>query len=318
MRVYEEFPVHHPDDTPRLNRAAIKAAGHVFRPMPASQYAGIYYAHFAGKHNVICTDHNRTIMLYEEPPVVATHQNIYRHPEEFYATYTLSGINNTPLVTLDPIAYPYAPDTHFDVIRSDAQLKTRGIFYRGGQYHKWPRCDYFDGLDLGSQLLYGTRVHLVEGLTASGKFPMDVAGYNWGRSTYDLKTWVQIKRMETAETFADFHLCCENTRMRGYISEKIHHGFQSDLVVLYLGNPYIHEYVPEDAFINLNRYYCEETQEVDIAAVVDLLASMPPEEYRRRLDAARTWRRESRLNERNAAARERMTNEVIRLLADLA
>jgi hypothetical protein len=98
--------------------------------------------------------------------------------------------------------------------------------------------------------------------------------------------------------------------MDNYITEKIHHGFQSDLVVLYLGNPKINEYVPKDAFINLNDYYNESTYRVDVAAVVERIRTIKQDEYDSILHAARAWRK-SGLEERHQAGRLRLTQLVL-------
>jgi hypothetical protein len=147
----------------------------------------------------------------------------------------------------------------------------------------------------------------------------DLAGRGQGRyhKTHQTGVWPHIKRFEMRRTTADFALCIENSILDDYITEKIHHGFQSDLVVLYLGSPRIAEYVPPGAFVDLGRFLRLDEGRVDVHALRELLEGMTQDEYNQILHTARRWRRTDMLDERAVDACRRLTRMVIaRLTGD--
>ena len=91
-----------------------------------------------------------------------------------------------------------------------------------------------------------------------------IVGKGWDKETKTPEVdWHQQKMKDINDCNADFVLCLENSMMKNYITEKIHDGFSSDRVVLYLGNPDIEDYVPSNCFINLNDYFNKEMKLIE-------------------------------------------------------
>ncbi len=257
---------------------------------------------------------SRVISCYEEPPF-HYHMEYYESHAEYLAWFSLPEIEGCKPLTLDPSVFPYPPFTKWDRIRVDTRMRHRTVFYRGNKRRELLGGDKYGRIDLNPARLY-----LIQGLL-DAQIPMDLMGPGWTpTNTYNLGadpqgcstggTWQASKRREWGASIADFHLCCENSHMSNYVTEKIHHGFQSDLVVLYLGNWRIEEYIPKEAFINLNHYYDKTTGLVDVEAVVERIRTITQEEYDSILHAARAWRK-SGLEERHEAGRLRLTNLIL-------
>ena len=256
-------------------------------------------------------DRRNVIMLYTEPPLGTGYSAVYKSAGTFRAFGSLVdlGCPRCFPLTLDPIAYPYGAQTYRDKLRLDTTLSRRRVFYAGTR-RGFPKGG--DG-DYGRVALYGVRNGVVDGLRSSG---VDVyaEGVGWNISTRRLPNWDAIKGWRVEQVGADFHLCMENSQLPNYISEKIHHGFQSDRVVLYLGCSRIHEHVPAGAFINLNTYFGPRTKAIRLEEVARLLREMTQERYDRIIFTAREWRRTDLLEERFVAERARVTAEVLRFL----
>lgn len=250
-------------------------------------------------------------MLYTEPPLGGEYSGVYKNAGSFRAFGSLVDIGGPRCFpfSLDPIAYPYAAQTYLDKRRADTTIRSRLVFYAGTRKGH-PKGG--DG-DYGRVALYGVRNHVVEGLRELGA-QVYAEGIGWGTSTRRGPRWQEVKGHRVEQVGADFHLCMENSQLPGYISEKIHHGFQSDRVVLYLGCSRIHEHVPADAFINLNTYFDPRTKAIRLEEVARLLREMTQEQYDRIIATAREWRRTDLLEERFAAERARVTAEVLRFL----
>lgn len=254
---------------------------------------------------------DRVVCCYEEPPF-PYHMEYYEAHADYLAWFSMPSIGGCTPLTVDPSVFPYPPFTKWDRVRTDTKMRTRAVFYRGNRRNKLIGGEKYGRVDLND-----TRVDLIQRLLATG-VPMDLMGMGWTpTNTYNGNDgacgggfWQEAKRKEWAASTADFHLCCENSHLDNYITEKIHHGFQSDLVVLYLGNWDIEKYVPKEAFINLNRYYDKSSERVDAEAVVERLRTITQDEYDSILHAARAWRR-SGLEERHEAARVRLTQLVL-------
>jgi hypothetical protein len=251
------------------------------------------------------------IMLYVEPPLGPGYSTVYRMANQFraFGSFIDVGAARGFPLTLDPIVYPYGLHALKDKRRQDTTLRRRRVFYAGTRFG-YPKGG--DG-DYGRVALYAVRNRVVDELRALG---VDVfaEGNGWEQSSRHDPNWDEVKAERIEQVGADFHLCMENSRLPAYISEKIHHGFQSDRVVLYLGCSRIDEYVPRGAFINLNDLFDPATKNIRLREVAERLQSMSQEEYDRILGVARKWRETDMLKERLDAERKRVTAEVLRFL----
>ena len=79
--------------------------------------------------------------------------------------------------------------------------------------------------------------------------------------------------------------------MKDHVSEKFHDGFSSDRVVLYLGCSNISDHIPDDIYINLDKYFNKQTKEFDTQKIIDIISNMTQEEYDGYIERARSWRK---------------------------
>jgi hypothetical protein len=79
-----------------------------------------------------------------------------------------------------------------------------------------------------------------------------------------------------------FYLCFENTAFPGYLTEKLFDCFFSGVIPVYLGDPDIHQRVPQGTFIDVRQF--GSYQELD-----EYLQSVTPAIARDYLDAARQF-----------------------------
>ena len=287
-------------------------AGHVLVDVPADADVVVVQAtaHVVGWHNHSLRGSN-VVMLSWETPSDSAVVAVYEHPEQFHSVFRLGPCDADKgefPITTDPVAFPYpAYGSGADTPRTDTTLRGRSVFFAG-------MSGFIKGAEVFGRVdLYPARTRLVRDLPnydvvvhAEGPGHSKDTRYNGQVPRWDL-----VKLNLCRESFADFHLCCENSQLDNYVSEKIHHGFQSDLVVLYLGNPDIHKYVPPEAFINLNEYYDRKRGCVSAGIVADIIKSMTQKEYDDIIHAAREWRRTARLRERFDEQALRLTRCVI-------
>jgi hypothetical protein len=319
MKLWIQDIRHSCEETPRVIPSVLRAAGITLVNTQSKADYGIMYNIFGAiiedprtfNFSPYPLPLSRIIACYDEPPLYY-HEEHYAAHNEYLAWFPMPKMGSHIPLTVDPPVFPYPPYTKYDRVREDTTLHDRAVFYRGNQRTPMPGGTQYGRIDLNQP-----RVDLVQGLL-DAKIPMDILGRGWtATNTYNCNDgiggggrWPESKRKEWAVTTADFHLCCENSHLENYVTEKIHHGFQSDLVVLYLGNRQIEEYVPKDAFINLNGCYDVATNVVNSEAVVDRIRSIMQDEYDSILHTARAWRR-SGLEERHEVARARLTQMVL-------
>jgi len=257
--------------------------------------------------------HGRNMIIISyEPPICDTTRRCYLHPEDYHSVFRAGPCDPTKdefPYTEDPVVFPYHPhNSGTDVVREDTTLRDRRVFFAGlAKYHDLPN-------ELGRVGLYDVRTMLVRQLR---DFGVDVyaEGPGWGHdSRHDgyLERWDIVKLDLCRSVQADFHLACENSQLDNYITEKIHHGFQSDLVVLYLGNRDIEKCIPPEAFVNLNPYFDARRRRVNAAAVAHIIKDMTQSEYDAIIHAARAWRSSMRVDERYTEQAEILTRKILR------
>lgn len=278
--------------------------------------AGVHLVATAGEadYTVWITDlpstaRGRAIMIYSEPPLCEALAEPYAHPERFHTCFLFGSIPGALPITEDPLVYPYMPDTCRDRWRKSVTLGAdRKIFYAGTRvgYLKWHDA-------YGRVGLYETRNALVETLRSFG-WPIQAEGIGWDRESRRAPNWSDLKVWMARGSGASFILCMENSILRHYVTEKLHHGFQSDLVVLYLGDPRVTAGLPSEAFIDLHQWYDPATKRVDATAVARHLHAMTQEQYDGIVLAARKWRQTDLLEERRQRQIERVTRIILERL----
>jgi hypothetical protein len=230
----------------------------------------------------------RCILFQSEPPLTGGRRQLYRTFEQFHTVLTFrpKGPSMFPF-TDNPAVYPYSPGLKLDRRRDDLTLTKRGVYYAGRKninMAKVPDC-------YGSINLYGVRHAVCNRLIAH--YPEShVYGNGWPKVSKAVGNtgWRPQKQNDIEECGVDFVLCMENSMLPGYVSEKIHDGFSSDRVTLYLGEPNIERYVPGDCFVNLNPLLDRKTKHFDFPALVKIMQDMTQEQATSMILAARRWR----------------------------
>lgn len=286
-----------------LDHGSIYAAGHVLTNDLASAHLSFWTLYTP------TVPFRNAVMAFLECPLYEDYARIYTQSKEFHTAFCYGRQPYAYPLTLDPIVFPQPPETRKDRRRDTTQLRNRKVFYAGtrvpygtGKMHteEW----------FGRVSLYHTRTQLVEDLRNCG-VEVHAEGWRWESYSRAAAEWEDTKRALAVNCGADFHLCCENSIYPDYVTEKIHHGFQTDLVVLYLGMENIGDYVPKDAFINLNPYYNRVTRRVDAVAVADRILTMTQDEYDSIIHAARRWRSSDYLEERRIDEMRRITRVIL-------
>jgi hypothetical protein len=318
MKLWIQHSPHSDEEGPRLDFDVLSRNGiEIVKKPHLADFGVIFYVYDEIRHTVhLPLPKGKVLAIYDEPPLLQ-YKIDYQLRHHYHSFFTFSSVvgPNVFRLTDDPPVFPYYPQTRSDVVRKNTRLKTRGVFFRGSLWHgDGPILNEF-----GSRCLYTVRRSLVNDLSRL-RVHMDIAGrVGWEKSTHHRGIWPQVKRFELSRTQADFCLCSENSMLDDYITEKIHHAMNADLVALYLGSPKVEEHIPPGAFINLNRYFDPATGRVDAEAVRDRLATITQDEYDHILHTARSWRRNDMLEERAVEARQRLTRKLIaRLRGDQA
>jgi hypothetical protein len=81
----------------------------------------------------------------------------------------------------------------------------------------------------------------------------------------------------------------ENIMYPNYISEKLHDGFQSDRLVMYLGEPNVSVWIPAECFFDMRPFFNRETGDLDCVAILDIVRSMSQSQYIETIQNARAW-----------------------------
>lgn len=252
------------------------------------------------------TDSKKAVMIQVEPPLDPHRLQFYRESDRFHTVFTFNPTKpNEFAVTDDVAAFPYGHRCELQITRSSTTLGNRLVYFAGNRnfYNNIPNC-------CGNINLYPMREAIVERLIRHHG-QVYAVGSGWSKTTKPEGDWERGKVKEIDEVNPDFVLCIDNSDFPNYISEKIHNGFQSDRAVIYLGNSKVESFIPEDAFINANRYFNRKMYTFNHIALRELIQNMSQQTYDAIIHAARKWRSASRLDERYAEARTRLTKRVL-------
>ncbi len=253
----------------------------------------------------------RCILYQSEPPLSGHRRELYGSFARYHTVICFDprGGNEFPFVPSDenPALYPYSPGLNLDRTRGSTAITQRGVFYAGRLHEamaKVPDC-------YGSINLYGVRHNICRWLLEH--YPQTtVLGQGWPETTKPHGRHVNFRRqkqIDIEQYGSDFVLCMENSMLPGYISEKIHDGFSSDRVTVYLGEPNIEEHVPTEAFVCINHLLDRETKEFDYQALAAIMREMTQSRYDAITAAARQWRKS--LVGKHQILRDRLTEFVI-------
>lgn len=244
-------------------------------------------------------DPKKTILFQIESPLTSHRKWTHHNFDKFFLVGTFNpdpSKKNQIKLTENPVVFPYNSRSDYDKIRENTKITDRIVFYAGR------RDDKYDIIidEFNTQCLYLTRHKMVDAVTE--KYPqVKVHGKGWDKcikngistkTVYELHgNWRLAKLIDVDNCNADFHLVLENCIQENLISEKIHDGFSSDRIVLYLGEPYIEKWIPQSCFIDLRPYYNKETKELDMDKLMMIVNTMTQEEYDKMINNARTWRK---------------------------
>lgn len=242
-------------------------------------------------------DPARVVLLQAESPVAEHRRWTYENFDRFalVVCHNPGGANQLPFGT-NPAVFPWNPCLELDRRRPDTRLTDRKVFYAAQKVERYGQIpDAF-----GTRVLYGFRVTVVERMQARYPDQFVLYGRGWescitgkcARTLYQGGgNWRKAKLEDICDSGADFVLVFENTIQENLITEKIHDGFISDRVVLYLGEPHIEKWVPPDCFVDLRPYYDRGRNRLDVDAVMERVNTMTQDAYDGMLQNARRWRK---------------------------
>ncbi len=245
-----------------------------------------FYICWSTVPNEILDKLDRVILLQYEPPLSSHRIWTYGNFDKFHTVFSYDPKGGNEIeISRNPLSYPVNPAFDYDVRREDTTLTKRGIFYAGAKGESYRGSgDYFDGINMKIVRDDVCR-YLLENYENT-----TVRGIGWGDQKTKPEYWRRDKNAEIEESGADFHLCMENCVMKDHVSEKFHDGFGSDRVVFYLGCSNIMDYIPDDIYINLNKWFNTETKEFDTQKIIEVISNITQEEYDGYIQRAREWR----------------------------
>ena len=252
-------------------------------------------------------ERERCIMVQVEPPLAPERQQLYRKEisDQFHTVYTYNpqptADNQFPL-TDNPLFYPYNPRPE---LRDTRQRSSISRYYYAGHRDLFANASSTHG----SFNLYPMRTRIIEHMIKKEQIPGRVVGKGWGTTvTRHVADFRAQKMHEIARLNADYVFCMENSYFPNYISEKIHDGFNADCLVLYLGEPNITKWVPNDCFINLNPILHTNAPEEWLDATIDEIYSR---DYLPTINRARQFRDDVIKGEEHQKRRLALTNHII-------
>ena len=138
--------------------------------------------------------------------------------------------------------------------------------------------------------LYSERLGAIAYFSAKDDLHIYGRGWNVRQSWLDDKLWGAVTRNykgECEDKIATlnkyrFSICFENTRFKGYVTEKIFDCFFAGCIPIYYGAPDIEEYIPESVFIDFRKFSSYEE-------LGKFLRDMKPEEASAYLEAAKAF-----------------------------
>lgn len=237
-------------------------------------------------------DTAKIILIIVEPPLTGYRINLYNNLDLFHTVLTYvpnpDKENQFP-ITEDADVFPCNPAVDYDNRRKDTTITNRKIYYAG------QKNDFFAGIkDMHNSInLYHTRHQIVGELLKKyeDKFVLFGAGWPTMAPGYNkVSDWRRDKIKQIDEFQCDFVLCLDNIMMKNHIYEKIHDGFSSDRVALYLGEPNIDEHIPKECYVDLRPFFNVETHEVDVDKMLEIVKNMTQEEYDKILEAVHKYR----------------------------
>lgn len=238
--------------------------------------------------------HEKIVLIQKESPLTQHRIWTYENFDKFHTVivHNPQGKNQFPF-TDNPIVFPWNPRLE-DWKEQNTKLRNRIIFYAGKKSDIYAKRPF----RFGVHTLYDVRDKLVKSLAGNPKFVC--VGRGWdncieGQSTraiYDeKKDWLKAKLEDIKILKADFIICMDNCIQKGLIGDKIHSGFNSDKLVLYLGEPEIEKYVPSNCFIDLRKVFDSCTKQLYTEAILDFAQKITQEEYDNYIKNAREWRK---------------------------
>lgn len=112
-------------------------------------------------------------------------------------------------------------------------------------------------------------------LIISKLFPLNIINSLY----YKRKTPSKVESKNIVYSNYNYVLCIENTIINGYISEKIFDAMMCGCVPIYLGDPCIEEYIPENCFFNLNN-----VSDLNINKIDQIIKTINYDEYKKNIE----------------------------------
>jgi hypothetical protein len=228
---------------------------------------------------------DRIVLLLREPPL-SGFAPLYKERENCHTAVTYTPMGNMQIAfSTRPHLLPYSP-LQKHLVRATPSVEDRSV-YMAAQAGRRDVDTGFGGTGLlAAREQFGR--YLLRNYKRSYLF-----GKGWPSGAVDTSGsgYRERKLQEIDSVNAAFVVCLENIAYPNYISEKIHDGFQSDRVVLYLGEPQISKWVPDDCFIDLRPFFDQRSCLLHCDAIVERIQNMDDTEYRHILYRAREWHR---------------------------
>lgn len=228
---------------------------------------------------------DKTIYQSREPPLEPSVVWCYDNFDKFKMVVAYEpDPNKQNQIGYNPINYPnfVSIPQRTPLIRENTTLRNRGIFFAGNTKVR-PTGQVAHGAISINHLREKIGNYCLNNFQDSM-----IIGVGWnGQTTRRSDGWEQEKMDKINNSSTDFVLALENCIMPNYMTEKIWDGFDSDKVVLYLGDPNVDRYIPNNCYIDLRPFYDIATDKFDLNGFGDKIRSTTQDEYDSILSNAR-------------------------------
>jgi len=241
---------------------------------------------------------DRLILFQTEPPLASNRKFAYAQSSALFAFFCFSPfLENHFSISSDPSAGPYsANQKHFEDLNFIPPWSTCSLYYAGkkgqtinrapdlyGSINLYPVRDLFiaELIECKAAKVFGKGWDVVNPSIAATQIGVHEKGFRFQ------------KQVEISDANPRYVLALENSMLPNYISEKIHDGFASDRVTLYLGAPNVDDYIPSSAYICLKPFFDQSMKTINTKDLIAYLSSVSDKEYESIRESARVFREQS-------------------------
>lgn len=225
-------------------------------------YFDIPYPWEVGYWMRIFKNRKKNILFIVEPPIV----NPFSHMKFFHKFFSIIYTWNDSL--LDNKKY-----FKFNIPKTRIEIETKEVLFTDKKLlilmnGNWLPFLLFQILSLSTKEFYTERIKAIEFFNTNCSEEFSLYGRGWNKPQrfslmqriFGYKKYKSYKgEFDSGDKYKilsrfKFCLCFENSRITGYISEKIFDCFKAKCVPIYRGAPNIDKFIPQNCYIDIGKF----------------------------------------------------------------